>query len=412
MGASLGGQQPGGHVRDIEAALDAISDYAIITLDADGRVVTWNHGSEAMRGFTAEEIIGQPVSVFYTEQDRTAGLAERELAEARDTGRAEVEGWRVRKDGTRFWASVVLVPVRGDDGTVTGYVKATRDITEQRRTETLFRGLLESAPDAMVVTESDGRIAIVNRQAEALFGYRRDELIGQPVEMLIPSQFRDRHPAHRAGYFQAPRVRAMGAGLELLGRRRDSSEFPVEISLSPVETDEGTLVISAIRDVTERRETELRLQHQRDEIMELSTPVIQIWDKVLALPIIGTLDSGRAARLTEGLLTQIGEHQAEVVILDISGVPAIDTQVAQHLLRTVQAATLMGATSILCGVRPETAQAMVHLGIDMGQLRSRTTLRDALQLAMQMLRERNDARSYGEAAAEAPPAGQRERGRG
>jgi PAS domain S-box-containing protein len=368
--------------------LDAITDYEIIKLDTDGTVASWSPGAQALKGYTAQEAIGQPVSIFYTDDDQAAGLARQELETARNSGRFELEGWRVRKGGERFWASVILSPIRAQDGKLTGFVKVTRDISKRRSADEMFRGLLESAPDAMVIVGSDGRIVLVNRQTEQLFGSGRDELIGREVETLIPPRFRQRHPGHRAAFAADPRPRPMGADLELLGMRRDGSEFPVEISLSPVQADEGMLVVAAIRDVTERRAQELRLERQRDEILELSTPVIQVWDKVLALPIIGTLDSGRAARLTEGLLEKIAESQAEVIILDISGVPTIDTQVAQHLLKTVQAATLMGAASIMSGVRPETAQAMVHLGIDMGQLRSRSTLRDALQLAMQTVRDR------------------------
>jgi PAS domain S-box-containing protein len=389
MGASpVGEPDTGARLRDLEAMLDAVAGHVIIKLDPAGRVVTWNRGAEAVVGYRAEEVLGQSVSMFYTDEDRAADVVARELQTARETGRFEFEGWRVRKGGERYWASVVLTPIRDEAGQLTGFAKISRDVGERGRADTMFRGLLEAAPDAIVIVGPDGRIVLANRQTDLLFGYDREDLIGREVEILVPPRFRQRHPDYRTRYFSDTRVRPMGVGLELFGLRRDGTEFPVEISLSPLETEQGSLVSAAIRDVTERREQELRLMRQRDEIMELSTPVIQVWDKVLALPIIGTLDSGRAARLTEGLLESIAKNQAEVVILDISGVPTIDTMVAQHLLKTVQAATLMGAVSIMSGVRPETAQAIVHLGINLGQLRSRNTLRDALQLALQVLRSR------------------------
>ncbi|HTX01324.1 MAG TPA: PAS domain S-box protein [Acidimicrobiales bacterium] len=375
-------------LRDLEAMLAAVIDYEIIKLDCDGKVVSWSPGSEALTGYRADEVIGQPVSMFYTEEDRAAGVADEELATARTAGRFEREGWRVRKDGERFWASISVAPIR-EAGELTGYVKVARDISARRRADIMFAGLLESAPDATIVVDSSGRIELVNARAEELFGYSREELQGQPVEVLVPERFRARHPVYRQSFVADHRARAMGAGIELSALRSDGTEVPVEISLGPLDTPDGLLVVAAVRDVTEQRETQRRLRRQRDEILELSTPVIQVWDKVLALPIIGTLDSNRASRLTENLLDQINQHQAEVVILDISGVPTIDTLVAQHLLRTVQAAMLMGATSIMSGIRPETAQAMVHLGIDIGQLRSRNTLRDALQLAIQILDARD-----------------------
>jgi rsbT co-antagonist protein RsbR len=254
---------------DYQIMLDSLFDE-VIQLDDNGYVMTWNRGAERLKGYTTEEAIGQHVTAFYTDEDVRSGVAEREMRMAMETGRCETEGWRKRKDGSRFWASVVLTAMRDSQGELLGYVKVARDQTERRAAEELIR-------------------------------------------------------------------------------------------------------------------------RQRDEILELSTPVIQVWDRVLALPIIGTLDSNRASRLTEGLLGKIADLEAEIVILDISGVPTIDTQVAQHLLKTVHAARLMGATSILSGVRPETAQAMVHLGIELGGLRSRNTLRDALQLALQMISSGNHA---------------------
>lgn len=256
---------------DYQLMIESIKDAEVIMLDRDGTILTWHEGAARMTGRSADEAIGEPVTIFYTEEDVRNGRARSEMDQAVRMGRYDGEGWRIRKNGERFWAAISLEPMfrRGTED-LTGYVKVTRDITVQREQEQLLR-------------------------------------------------------------------------------------------------------------------------RQRDEILELSTPVIQVWDRVLALPIIGTLDSQRAARLTEGLLTRIAELEATTVIIDISGVPTIDTVVAQHLLRTISGARLMGAQSIISGVRPETAQAMVHLGIDIGHINSRATLRDALQLAIKLQRELTDS---------------------
>ena len=132
-------------------------------------------------------------------------------------------------------------------------VAAVRDVSDRIRAEAKFRGLLEAAPDATVGVTPDGTIALVNAQAERLFGYRREELVGKPVEVLVPDGVRDRHPQHRTRYLSGPEHRPMGAGMELTARREDGSEFPCEISLSAIDTEDGILVSAAVRDVTERR---------------------------------------------------------------------------------------------------------------------------------------------------------------
>jgi PAS domain S-box-containing protein len=157
----------------------------------------------------------------------------------------------MRKDGTEFPVEISLSPLEGPDGI--SVTAAIRDVTDRKKAETRFRALLESAPDAMVIVNREGLIEIANLQTERLFGYARSELIGHTVDVLVPHNLRKAHGGHRREFFGAPKQRAMGAGLDLMAMRKDGTEFPVEISLSPLEGPDGISVTAAIRDTTERR---------------------------------------------------------------------------------------------------------------------------------------------------------------
>jgi PAS domain S-box-containing protein len=145
-----------------------VQDYAIFMLDPEGPVISWNEGAQRIKGYTAEEIIGRHFSCFYSPEDIAIGKPPRELTEARETGRCEDEGWRIRKDGSRFWANVVITALFGLNGEIKGFSKITRDVTERQLAEERFRGLLESAPDAMLLVGNDGRIVLANARTTKL----------------------------------------------------------------------------------------------------------------------------------------------------------------------------------------------------------------------------------------------------
>jgi PAS domain S-box-containing protein len=244
--------------------VESVKDYAIIMLDPTGHVVSWNAGAERFKGYRAEEIIGKHFSCFYPPEAIQRGLPEQELKVAAEKGRFEDESWRVRKDGKKFWASVIISALRDKDGTLRGYSKVTRDLTE-------------------------------------------------------------------------------------------------------------------------RKQAEERIQQQSKEIMELSTPVMQVWQGVVVAPLIGSLDSNRTQQFMERLLGRIVETNSPVALVDIMGVPTVDTQTAQHLIETISAVRLLGAQVVLTGVRPAIAQTLVHLGIDLSGIMTRSSLSAGLQVALDIL---------------------------
>jgi len=249
----------------LQVLIKDVKDYAIILLDTNGNILTWNRGAERLKGWKASEIIGQHLSCFYTPEDIARGKVEMELRTAAQEGRYEDEGWRVRKDGTRFWANVVVTALHDDKGNLRGFGKVTRDLTE-------------------------------------------------------------------------------------------------------------------------RRQAEERLQTQAQEILEMATvPVVRVWEGVVLVPLIGMLDSQRTQQLMERLLQCVSETASPVALLDITGVPTVDTRTAQHLMETITAVRLLGSEVILTGVRPSIAQTFVHLGINLSDVLTRSSLSAGLRLAFERL---------------------------
>jgi PAS domain S-box-containing protein len=239
--------------QSLRMQINGLRDFAIFALDARGCAATWNAGAERLMGYTADEILGKGIECLFPSEDVTSGLPARELELARRDGRYEHEGWRLRKDGSRFWANVIFTALRDASGHLVGYGKVMRDITERKHSVEQFRLAIEAAPTGMLMMDEDGRIVLVNVQIEKLFGYPREELLGQRIEFLVPERFRERHPEFRASFFAEPKSRAMGRGRELFGLRKDGTEVPIEIGLNPLQTPEGNFVLSSVVDITERK---------------------------------------------------------------------------------------------------------------------------------------------------------------
>jgi len=239
--------------------LDGIQSYAIFMIDPRGQILNWNAGAERIKGYKTEEIIGRNFSCFFPPEDIERGRPEEILRLTAENGRHEEQGMRVRKDGSRFLASLTFTALRDPAGKLRGFSEFSHDLSESKESGAKYRGLLEAAPDGMVVVNQGGEIVLLNLQAEKQFGYRRDELVGQKVKNIIPEGFAERLIADDLRSAADALAQQIGTGLELIGRRKDGSDFPIEIMLSPLESAEGILVTAAIRDISVRKDAENHL---------------------------------------------------------------------------------------------------------------------------------------------------------
>jgi PAS domain S-box-containing protein len=321
----------GGELNLYERLVHAVVDYALFMLDADGRVVSWNPGAERLKGWSADEIMGRPYATFFTPEDRAAGVPDRALAVATEKGRYEAEGWRVRKDGTRFWALAVLDTIRDEDGRLLGFAKITRDMTERRETEERlreserrFRLLVEGVTDyALFMLDPNGVITNWNTGAERIKGYKAEEVIGRHFSMFYTPEDADGGVPQRALQTARREGRYEAEGWRM---RRDGTRFWASVLIDSI-YEHGELVgyAKVTRDISEKRDAELRLEETRNQLFQAQK-----------MEALGQLTGGLAHDFNN-LLTAIISG-AELGLRKIS-----DTEAVRRYLEGVRAAALRGS---------------------------------------------------------------------
>ncbi len=281
-----------------ELLVQSITDYAIFMLDPEGRVTSWNAGARRFKGYEAEEIIGEHFSRFYTTEERAQEIPRIALETAKREGRFEAEGWRVRKDGSRFWANVVIDPIRDSSGTLIGFAKVTRDLTDRRaaelelrQSEERFRLLVQSVTDyAIFMLSPEGRVSSWNPGAERFKGYSADEIIGEHFSRFYTEEDRaagipDKalETARREGRFEAEGWRV----------RKDGSRFLASVIIDPIHNDDGELIgfAKVTRDLTEKRaiEEQLRQSQKMEAVGQLTGGIAHDFNNLLT-GISGSLE--------------------------------------------------------------------------------------------------------------------------
>lgn len=249
--------------------------------------------------------------------------------------------------------------------------------------QAFLASIVECSDDAIYGKTLDGTILSWNRGAERIYGYSAAEMVGRPVSVLVPPNKPDEVPAilervkrgERVSHFETTRV------------RKDGEVIDLSLNVSPIRDASGQIIgaSTTARDVTEQKKMREALTERAKEILDVSTPVLQVWEGVVVAPFIGTLDTQRAQQFMERLLDKIVQTNSAVALLDVTGVPGIDTRTAQHLIETITSVRLLGAQAILTGVRPAIAQTLAHLGINLADVVTRSSLAAGLRVALDIL---------------------------
>jgi PAS domain S-box-containing protein len=319
--------------------VEGIRDYAIFMLTTDGRVASWNLGAERIKGYRAEEILGQHFSCFYPQDDIRAGKPEQELRTARSQGKVEDESWRVRKDGSMFWANVVITALWDGAGRLQGFSKLTRDITERKKaedrlqaSEERFRNLAESASDAIISADSNGNIVYFNPAAERMFQHSASEAVGRPLTILMPEKYRTDHLQGFDRYRRTREAHVLGKTVELMGKRKDGSEFPIELSLSSWENREGMFFTAILSDITERKLVRDQIQELNKELERRNTELIAVNKELESFSYSVSHDLRAPLRAIDGFSLALLEDCQDKLV----------PQEREHLQRVRSAAVRMG----------------------------------------------------------------------
>ena len=247
---------------------NVIEDYAVFIVDRTGKIIVWHPCAERLLGYKAEEVMGQDFSCLYPPEDVAKGVPQQKLNDAELHGRADEEGWRIRKDGSRFWAFTSISAMHDKEGHVWAFGKIIRDLTERRKAETLFRSVIDNAENGIITSDVNGTILVFNRAAERIFEFSASEAVGQNVRLLMPEPDHSHHDAYIGNYLRTGQAKIIGRGREVVGRRKDGAIFPLQLEISEFVLDEHRHFIGIVRDVTANKQLQEQLrQSQKMEVI-------------------------------------------------------------------------------------------------------------------------------------------------